>query len=248
MRTALALTLLTLPLLGDELHKRTLDSFQTYMANADQVVAQRATGTARLAASASGAPVIEGYGLTELPSGLIHDWAGAVFISGAKLGDAVAVLQDVDNYKSIYSPEVVGSRLIRREGDRIRFHMRVLKKKVLTVVLDTEYDVEYRRLANGVVEVVSRSGAFSEVESYGKPDERVKPLDTGFGFLWRLNSYWLIEERDGGVYLECRAISLTRDIPHGLAWIVKPMVTSLPRESIEATLEHTRKAIRARLK
>lgn len=247
MKYWLALALLAVPALGDELSKSTLERYQAYMADADAAVARRAAATARLDAGPDGRVAIESHGLTEIHSGLIHDWAGAVFVRGAKVSDAVAVLQDVDRYKSIYSPEVTESRLIRREDDRLRFHMRVVKKKVLTVVLDTEYDVDYRRLPNGAVEVVSRSGAFREVESAGKPEEHLKPADTGYGFLWRLNSYWLIEAREGGVYMECRAISLTRDIPHGLGWIVKPMVSSLPRESIEATLEHTRRAILARL-
>ena len=65
----------------------------------------------------------------------------------------------------------------------------------------------------------------------------------GGGYLWRLNSYWRFEERDGGVYLECESVSLTRDIPFGLGWAVGPFVTSLPRESLEFTLDTTRKTL-----
>ena len=248
MKPWLALLLLASPLVADELHKSTLDRFQAYMATLDSQIAQRAAGTQRLQVDAAGTPAIENFGLHEIHLGLIHDWAGAVFAPGAKLNDAVSVLQDVNAYKDIYSPEVIDSRLIERNGDRIRFHMRVLKKKVLTVVLDADYDVEYRRVSKSVVEVVSRSSPFREVEAAGKPEQHLKPADSGYGFLWRLNSYWLLEERDGGVYMECRAVSLTRDIPHGLGWIVRPMVSSLPRESLESTLTHTRRAVLARLK
>ncbi len=69
------------------------------------------------------------------------------------------------------------------------------------------------------------------------------PTDTGHGFLWRLSSYWKFEERDGGVWLECRAISLTRDIPKGLAWIIEPIIRKLPRESLIRTLKATRQAL-----
>ena len=62
------------------------------------------------------------------------------------------------------------------------------------------------------------------------------------GFLWRLNSYWRFEERDGGVYVECEAISLTRNVPIGLGWIVNPIVRTLPKESLESTLRNTRRA------
>jgi len=61
--------------------------------------------------------------------------------------------------------------------------------------------------------------------------------------MWRLNSYWRFLQRDGGVYVQLEAISLTRDIPAGLGWLVKPFVTSIPRESIEFTLSRTRRSL-----
>jgi hypothetical protein len=73
----------------------------------------------------------------------------------------------------------------------------------------------------------------------------VLPPDTGHGFLWSLYSYWRFEERDGGVYIECRAISLTRDVPFGLGWALEPIIQKLPRESLIKTLEDTRKALQA---
>ena len=67
---------------------------------------------------------------------------------------------------------------------------------------------------------------------------------TGQGFLWRMNSYWLLEPRPNGLYLECRAISLSRDIPTGLGWMVRPTVSALPRDSLKATVEEARNALR----
>ena len=66
----------------------------------------------------------------------------------------------------------------------------------------------------------------SEVEDAGKPSER-------------------FHERDGAVYLECRAISLTRDVPTGLGWIIEPIIRKLPRETLVNTLESTRRGLRA---
>jgi hypothetical protein len=62
-----------------------------------------------------------------------------------------------------------------------------------------------------------------------------------------MNSYWRFEEKDQGVYVEVESISLTRDIPTGLGWIVKPFVTSIPRESLVMTLGSTRSAAEARI-
>ena len=66
------------------------------------------------------------------------------------------------------------------------------------------------------------------------------PAGRDRGFLWRLNSYWAFNERDGGVYVECEAISLSRSIPSALAWLLDPMVRNLPKEFLGDTLTATR--------
>ena len=77
------------------------------------------------------------------------------------------------------------------------------------------------------------------------PNEREKPVGHDGGFLWRINSYWKFEEKDGSVYVECESISLTRDIPTGLGWLIKPFITSIPKESLEMTMGSTRAALAA---
>jgi hypothetical protein len=81
------------------------------------------------------------------------------------------------------------------------------------------------------------------VANAGTAEEKEEPVGQGGGYLWRLNSYWRFEERDGGLYIECESISLTRGIPYGLGWVVGPFVTSLPRESLEFTLTTTRNVL-----
>jgi hypothetical protein len=61
-----------------------------------------------------------------------------------------------------------------------------------------------------------------------------------------MNTYWSYEERDGGLYMQIESVTLTRSIPNGLAWIVRPFVESIPRESLEFTLSATRNALLAR--
>ena len=51
---------------------------------------------------------------------------------------------------------------------------------------------------------------------------------------------------DGGVYVQSEVVSLTRDIPAGLGWLIGPFVTSIPKESLAFTMEATRKAVVAR--
>jgi hypothetical protein len=179
---------------------------------------------------------------TSVPGGLVHDWIGAVFIPGVTLPRTLAVVQDYDRHDKIY-PEVIDSKLLKRSDGNFLVHLRLLKKKVLTVVLNTQHDVRYTRVDANRVRSRSYSTRIAEVENPGDPGERELEPGRDHGFLWRLYSYWRFEERDGGVYVECRAISLTRAIPTGLGWLIEPIIRSLPRESLAGTLQATRTAL-----
>ena len=48
---------------------------------------------------------------------------------------------------------------------------------------------------------------------------------------------------DGGVYIACRSITLTRDIPFLLKKMLRPILRDLPGESLKNSMEQTRKAI-----
>jgi hypothetical protein len=178
----------------------------------------------------------------EIPGGLIHDWTGAVFVPGATLAQTLRVLEDYANHKNIYRSEVIDSRLLSRHGDNFHVFLRVVKKQILTVVLNTEHDVHYVRLDPKRWYSKSFTTRIAEVEDPG-PNERELPPGNDHGFMWRLNTLWKFEERDGGVYLECQAISLSRDVPLGLGWLINPIIRSLPRESLSSTLKATRQAL-----
>jgi hypothetical protein len=181
-----------------------------------------------------------------VPDGLIHDWIGASIVPNATIAEPLALIQDYDNHKAIYAPEVIDSRLLSRTGDDFRIYLRILKKKVITVVLETDHDVHYSQLDASRWECRSYSTRIAEVEHAGTDHEQLLPPDAGYGFLWRLYSYWRMEQRVGDVYIECRAISLTRDVPLMLKWIVQPMVRKLPRESLINTLVATRQGVLTR--
>ena len=184
-----------------------------------------------------------GRGPIKVPNGLIHDWIGAAFIPGTTLDDTLSLIQDYDNHKNIYKPEVIASRLVSHHDNEYEIYLRLLKKKILTVVLDTDHQVQYRPIHRSRWVCHSRTTRVAEVENAGSTKERVLPPDTGYGFLWRLYSYWRFQARDGGVYVECRAISLTRDVPFGLGWAIEPIIQKLPKESLSNTLEATRQAL-----
>ena len=184
-----------------------------------------------------------GENTASVPDGLINDWIGAIFIPGATLEKVLRLVQDYDHHKDVYQPDVIGSQLVARDANDFKIHLRVMKKKVITVVLDTDYDVHYAPAGAARWWVRSHSTLIQEVENAWKRDERRSPAGDDRGFLWRLYSYWRYLERDGGVYMECEAVSLTRDIPTGLGWLIGTIIRDLPRESLVSALRRTREAL-----
>jgi hypothetical protein len=188
-----------------------------------------------------------GRGPVKVPSGLIHDWVAAVLFADKTVDEVLALIQDYDHHENIYQPEVMASKLVSRHGNDFQVYLRLLKKKVITVVLDTEHEVHYSSVDPSRWMCRSYTTSIAEVEDAGSPKEKILPPDTGYGFLWRLYSYWRFEEREDGVCVECRAISLTRDVPFGLGWVIEPITQKLPQESLIKTLEDTRNALQTKV-
>jgi hypothetical protein len=180
------------------------------------------------------------------PGGMIHHWTGVIFIPGAKVEDVLGVIEDYDRHSVYYAPDVERSKTESRDGDHFRVFLRFRRHKVITVVLNTEHEVQYFHDAPGRAHSRSSAVRIAEVENAGKSDEREKtPGDDG-GFMWRMETWWRMEGRDGGVYVQSEVASLTRDIPTGLGWLIRPFVTGIPKETLTFTLEATRKAVEGR--
>lgn len=240
-----------------ELRPEAVAAYEKYAGGVEQNLAQRLRGDAGRFLSVSGeAGVKERLRAGEIepqfterslgaPGGLIQDWTATMFVRGASGEDVVALLTDYDRHQLLY-PEVIAGKLLHRNGTKMRSSLRLLKEKVFTVVLDTEHDVEILKGADRRWQLLSRSARIQEIRDAGKPKETMLPEGQDSGFLWRLNAYWNIQENDGGVYVECRSVTLTRGVPLGLGWIVRPFTLSLPRDSLVSTLEATKRALRQR--
>ena len=252
--------LLALGCAGAELRPETSAAFDRYILHAEARVAAQvksdpgflwADTAGRRAGLRRGEVASEARiarGELKVAGGLIHDWIGAVYIPGVSIAEVVALLQNYDNHKNVYAPEVIDSRVLFRHDNDFRVALRLLKRKVITVVLNTEHEVHYQQLTPTRWQSRSASTRIAEVHEPGRRNERDLPPGTGHGFLWRLNTYWTMQERDAGAYVECEAISLSRDVPKGLAWLIEPIVRTLPRESLGNTLRATRSALmKARL-
>ncbi len=179
----------------------------------------------------------------QTPDGLIHHWMGAVFVPCANLQQTLDLVQDYDHHQDIYKPEVIRSKLVSHSGNDFKIFYRLRKKKVITVTLNTDHDVHYFLVSGQRCYSRSYTTRIQEVADADTPREREKPVGHDGGFLWRMYSYWRFEEKDGGVYIECESISLTRDIPWIVSPIVKPFVTDIPKESLQMTMGSTRRAL-----
>jgi len=237
-----------------ELKQKTLDAFKKYVAAAEAGMQLRVQGDKpfllvdgqpekRKQVLAGQVPIEQVKELPKLdiPDGMIHDWDGTVFIPASPEA-ILAVLRDYDHHKDIY-PEVIDSKTIESSPDKVIGYLRLKKKKVITVVLDTRHDVFYKKLSDGRWYIHSYSTKINEISDFGEKDQKILPAGEGQGYLWELYAYWFLEPVDGGTIAECRAISLTRDIPFLFSWIIKPFVTALPRESLTQTLVSTRDAV-----
>ena len=180
----------------------------------------------------------------ELPGAMLHHWRGTAFAAGATAADFERLMKNFNAYPERFSPQVVQAEVLTQQGDRFQASMRVRQKHVITVVMDTSYDITFGRLDARHGYSISRSTRIAEIDSPGTSRERVLNSKEEHGFLWRLNTYWSYEERDGGLYIQIESVTLTRSIPRGLGWAVEPFVESVPRESLEFTLRSTCDALR----
>jgi hypothetical protein len=179
----------------------------------------------------------------DAPEGLIHNWVGVIFMPGVTVDQAVALMQAYDRHADVFAPMIVRSKQLAHDGDRFRFYLRFYVKKVIAVTTDTEHEAVFGRPAPNRAFSRLHSTRVVEVENAGTPTERAKPVGGGRGFLWRLNTYWRFAARDGGTWVQCESITLTRSIPTGLGWLIGRFVTEIPKESLTFTLSTARKAL-----
>jgi hypothetical protein len=185
----------------------------------------------------------ENYQPIRVPNGLIHHWAGIIFIPKATLSEAISVLNDYDHEPDIYKPDIRRSKLVEQHGNTSKIYLQFYSKSIATVVLNAYFDVVETQIGPTKVESASRSTRIVEVADPGAPNEHERSDGVDHGYMWRLCSYWRIEQKDGGVYVENESITLTRTVPVLLAWLVNPLTKSIPHDVLLHTLTNTRNAV-----
>jgi hypothetical protein len=252
MRTAPTLFLVALlaaPVAAAELRAATVAAFDRYVRATEARMDTEINSTDRFIRTdraRKGELLIERLTTTEagktidVPGGLIHHWLGMVFVPGVTVDQSLALLQDYNRHTEVYRPAVARSKVLARDGDVFRVYLRFFMKKVIAVVVNTENEARFTRVDARRAYSRIYSTRIAEVENPDTPREREKPVGNDTGYMWRLYTYWRFLEADGGTYIQCESISLTRGIPTGFGWLIGPFVTGIPRESLTFTLETTR--------
>lgn len=174
-----------------------------------------------------------------IDGGSINHWRGTVLVPRVRLDQLLKVLQEpqADRHKQ---EDVISSRVVSRNGDSQKVFLRLRRTKFVTVVYDTEYDVDYKRLAPDRALSNSISTRIVEIENAGTPRERALPEGDDHGYMWRLNSYWRYQQLPDGVLVEVESLTLSRDLPPIIGPLIRPIVNSTARESMTRTLASVR--------
>ena len=173
----------------------------------------------------------------DVPKGAIHHWVGAILVPNAALNDVLDGLQyDVPPHEM--QDDVLESRVIARAGDTLQLYLKLKREvAVVSAQYNTEHAVEYVRPGGGRAWSRSEATRIAEIDAPDSPDEREKPVGDDRGFLWRMNLYWRYVQVDGGVLVECEALTLSRSTPLLMRWLVSPIVSRESRSAISDTLQ-----------
>jgi len=170
----------------------------------------------------------------EVPSALVHHWRGAVLIPRITVSALVAQLQN--GAPPTRQEDVLESRVLERKPDWMRVSLKLQRKKIVTVVYNTEHVVTFVRDGASRARSESTATRIVEVADVNTPQEHELPAGDDRGFLWRLNAYWRYQQAGDGVIAECESVTLSRDVPSMVKFLVMPLIEHAARESMARTL------------
>ena len=171
-----------------------------------------------------------------IPNGQVQHWVGAAFLQNATLDGVLPRLRNYNNRSRYMMPEIIASRLEDHHGDVFQVYLRLVEKAILSGVFDLNLRVVYQTEGPGRLAIESRSKSAVEVSDASAP---VGSAAKDQGLLWVLNHYWRILQMDGGLYVECEALVLSRQTPVLLGWIARPVIAREARRSLIKTIRAT---------
>ena len=178
-----------------------------------------------------------------VPAGIIHHWIGIAFLPGVTLAQTKSVLEDYAHEKDNYFPDVRQSRLLSQNENASEVFLQFYSKTIVTAVFNVNFASLTTNYSPTRTQVRSCSTRVADVENFGTPNEHELPAADSPGYLWRLCTWWHIEEKNGGTYIQVEAIELSRTVPFAFAWIVNPIIRSVPKTFLSHLLSATQKAV-----
>jgi hypothetical protein len=168
---------------------------------------------------------------------------GIAFLPGVTLAQTKSVLEDYAHEKENYFPDVRQSRLLSQNGNDSEVFLQFYSKTIVTAVFNVNFASRTTNYSPTRAQIRSCSTRVADVDNFGTPNEHeLSPADSR-GYLWKLCTWWHIEEKDGGTYIQVEAIELSRTVPFAFAWIVNPIIRSVPKTFLSHLLSATQKAV-----
>jgi len=179
----------------------------------------------------------------DVPDGRIHHWVATTLLPGAQIDRVLAIVRDYDRYPQVFAPLMTRAKAIEKHGDRDVVTLRTSIKKLISVVMEGDYVMEYSRLSPTRVATTTIATNLHQVINEGRADERREPTDRTAGYLWRYRMYCTLEQRPEGALDQCESLTLTRTVPGLVSWLVGGTVAAIPRDSLTLMLAGTKKAL-----
>ena len=253
--TILFLLFAASPLRAVELKQGTLSAWGDYIRSVDTASAERNNGSRPFLWMDESSEIQQRVRVGEIvvtnlyppkvPQGMIHHWAGDLFVPGVSIDQVMRVMNSYDRYTDVYKPLIRKSAVAERDGDTVILNVLAAQKAFsVTAAVESDEVIQIARPAVDRVSIMADAVRIQEICDYGRPDEHVFPEAQRPGYVWRAQIVQRLEERDGGVYVELETISLSRAIPVEVRWLIKRMTDDLPRQMMTNLLDETRSAAR----
>jgi hypothetical protein len=178
-----------------------------------------------------------------IPAGIVHHWLGVAFLPGATLAQTKSVLEDYAHQKENYFPDVRQSRLLSQNGNDSEVFLQFYSRTIVTAVFNVNFASRTTDYSPTRTRIRSCSMRVADVDNFGTPEEHELTPQYSRGYLWRLCTWWHIEEKNGGTYIQVEAIELSRTVPIAFAWIVNPIIRNVPKTFLSHLLSATQKAV-----
>lgn len=159
---------------------------------------------------------------TKVDGGTIYRWSGCTIIRGTTVPALVGALVSAGTPPP--QDDVLESRVLGRDGERLRVYLKLQRRALVTVSYDTEHEVTFSRASDTLASSRSVSTVIKQIDGADR------------GFLWKLNSYWIYQQVGPDVRVSLVSLSLSRDVPVLVRPMAGPIIASVARESVMRTL------------